>query len=85
MPEWACAGISARGARHGKNAQTQNIHTKMDKYIIELTEDELKRITYMLDKGWDYLLDKDYFYGADVYTLQECWDAKMRINHAKKA
>ena len=68
-------------------AKTRNLnqHTKMDKYIIELTDDELKRITYMLDKGWDYLVDHDYFYGEDFYTQQGCWDAMMRMNHAKKA
>lgn len=57
----------------------------MDKYIIELTEDELKRITYMLDKGWDYLVANDYFYEDDFFTEQGCWDAIRRISRAKKA
>lgn len=55
----------------------------MEKEItIKLTEQEHKALCYMLDKGWDYLVDRDYFYESG-YDQIECYDVFLKITAAR--
>lgn len=37
----------------------------MKTYKIQLTDEEHSALHYILEKGWDYLMDGDYFYGIE--------------------
>ena len=55
----------------------------MEKEItIKLTEQEHKALCYMLDKGWDFLVNRDYFDDSD-YDQEECFEVLGKINAAR--
>lgn len=52
------------------------------KITIELTEQEHDALCYMLDKGWDFLVDHDYFYDSD-YDQDECYEVMSKVTSSK--
>lgn len=47
----------------------------MKTYTITLTEEERSALLHMIEKGWDYLKDSDYFYEeeASEKRYSEAW------------
>lgn len=37
----------------------------MEKYNLTLTAEELRALCYIVDKGWDCLIDGDFFYECE--------------------
>lgn len=76
--------MGMQGARPAENARTLfNLKKIMEKEItIKLTEQEHKSLCYMLDKGWDFLVDRDYFYDSG-YGQDECYEVFLKITAAR--
>ena len=54
----------------------------MKTYKIELTDEEYSALAHMAGKGWDYLIDGDYFYGEE--EEQPAYEAALeKLDHAK--